>query len=122
MSKTIKKSAQASVTERREAIEVSQLNSMTWISAEQVINQVEDEASTDDTRLTSVSWAMSAADLTVVDSAREWFKSSSLAQRRTYSHGYTSVKANQKRRERSIKGYHPLCQTVNDNIVSYPYL
>merc|ERR1711872_820423 len=41
-----------------------------WISAEQVIKQqVDDAASMDDTTLTSVSWAMSVGDLTIVDAA-----------------------------------------------------
>merc|ERR1711872_74437 len=94
-----------------------------WISAEQVIKQqVDDAASMDDTTLTSVSWAMSVGDLTIVDAAREWFRSSSLAQRTTTSQGPTSVKTIQKMRERIIKGCHPLCQTENNISVAYPYL
>merc|ERR1711915_568219 len=95
-----------------------------WISAEQIIQQQVDDATStmDGTTLTSVSWAMSVGDLTMVDAAREWFRSSSLAQRRTASHGPTSVKTIQKLRERIIKGYHPLCQTENNISVAYPYL
>ena len=83
LSKTIKKTADETKAARKEEFELTHLNNIPWISAEQFVNQV-DAASTDDVTLTSVSWAMSAADLSVVDAAREWFRSSSLAQRRTY--------------------------------------
>ena len=71
---------------------------------------------------TSVSWTMMSMDPTIVDVAQKWFRSSSLAQVRTYTHGSTSLKAITKSRERSIQGYHPLCQTVTDSVMSYPYM
>lgn len=114
----IRKSAHLSRAENDDDTDIQFLNDMPWISAKQVIESV----STADTSLTSVSWAMTALDPSVVYAAKEWFKTSSLAKRRTYSHGSISVKTIFKRRERSMKGYHPLCQTVKESLVTYPYM
>ena len=121
LAKTIRNSAQTSLFERKEVIEMALLDNIPWISAEHVIETQEAETS-EDNSLTSVSWTMMSLDPSVVDAAREWFRSSPLAQRRTYTHGSTTLKAITKRRERSMKGYHPLCQTITDSMISYPYM
>ena len=100
---------------------MSLLDNIPWISAEHVI-ETQEAATMEDTSLTSVSWTMMSLDPSVVDAAREWFRSSPLAQRRTYTHGSTTLKAITKRRERSMQGYHPLCQTITDSMISYPYM
>ena len=120
LTKTIKKTTHISRDDKYDLVLMSSLNSIPWISAEHVIG--DNAPSTDDTSLTSVSWAMTALDQSVVDVARDWFRTSSLAKRRTYSHGSISAKTIQKRRERSLKGYHPLCQTVKDSALAHPYL
>lgn len=120
LTETIRKTAHTSRAEKCEAIEIAFLNDIPWISAELVIG--DNAATTYDTSLTSVTWAMSASDQSVVDAARVWFRSSSLAKRRTYTHGSVSAKTIQKRRERSMKGYHPLCQTVKDSLLPHTYL
>ena len=101
---------------------MSFLNNIPWISAEYVIETEDEASSSQNTSLTSVSWTMAASDRTVEEVAREWFKTSSLAKKRTYTHGSVSAKSIQKRRERSMKGYHPLCQTVKESCVAYPYI
>ena len=121
LAKTIRNSAQTSLVERKEVIEMALLDNIPWISAEHVI-ETQEAATTEDTSLTSVSWTMMSLDPSVVDAAQEWFRSSSLAQRRTYTHGSTTLKAITKSRERSMKGYHPLCQTITDSMISYPYM
>ena len=122
LAKTIRNSAQTSLFARKEVIEMALLDNIPWISAEHVIETQEAETSEDNNSLTSVSWTMMSLDPSVVDAAREWFRSSPLAQRRTYTHGSTTLKAITKRRERSMKGYHPLCQTITDSMISYPYM
>ena len=72
----IQKTADASEVERKEVIETSHLDNMTCISAELVIINVdagtwEDEESSKDAALTSVSWAMLVRNPSVVDAARE---------------------------------------------------
>ena len=122
-SNTLAKTAHISQVEGKYVTKISAINNITWFAAEHVIDT--EEASSDDpSSVTSVSWAMTASDAAVDDAAREWFRSSSLAKRRTYSHGSSiiSVKTIQKRKERIMKGYHPLCQTVKDTIITYPYL
>lgn len=114
----IRNSANIFRVAREDDTDMQFLNDIPWISAKQVIESV----STADTSLTSVSWAMTALDPSVVHAAKEWFKTSSLAKRRTYSHGSISVKTIFKRRERSMKGYHPLCQTIKESLVTYPYM
>lgn len=115
---TIRNTTHITTDEKIDLNELCILNNIPWISAEQVIR----EDATDADTLTSVSWTMTASDQSVVDVARDWFMSSNLAKRRTYTHGSTTAKTIQKRRERSLKGYHPLCQTVKDSSLSYPYL
>ena len=83
-------------SDKYELILMSSLNNSPWISAELVIVDV--SATTEDSSLTSETWAMTASDQSVVDAARDWFRSSSLAKRRTYSHGSITAKTTQKRR------------------------
>ena len=120
LTSTIRDTTHISSDDKNELILMSSLNNSPWISAELVIGDV--SATTVDTSLTSVTWAMTASDQSVVDAARDWFRSSSLAERRTYSHGSITAKTIQKRRERSMNGFHPLCQTVIDNQLAHPYL
>ena len=122
LANTIKSSAQANRSGREDAIEMSYFNNISWISEEYVIETEEVTSDTEKNSLTSVSWAMTASDRSVEDAAREWLKTTSLAKKRTYTHGSVTAKAIQKRRERIIKGYHPLCKTVRGSNVSYPYI
>ena len=120
LTKTIKKTNHISRDDKYDLVFMSSLHTIPWISAEHVIEA--DEPNQQESSLTSVTWAMTASDQSVVDAARDWFRSSSLAKKRTYTHGSISLKTIQKRRERSMKGYHPLCQTVKDSLLAHPYL
>ena len=120
LANSIRKSAHKSRDENKYAIEMSLLGNIPWIGAEHVFEN--EEVSRDDVSVTSVSWAMTTTDPYVEDAAREWFRSSSFSKTRTYTHGSISAKAIYDRRERSMRGYHPLCETVKKNVVTYPYL
>ena len=58
LAKTIRNSAQTSLFERKEVIEMALLDNIPWISAEHVIETQEAETSEDNNSLTSVSWMM----------------------------------------------------------------
>ena len=121
LTKTIKKTNHISRDDKYDLFFMSSLHTIPWISAEHVIEAV--EPNKEESSITSVTWAMTASDQSVVDAARDWFRSSSLSKRRTYTHGSISPKTIEKRRERSMKGYHPLCQTVRDrSLLAHPYL
>ena len=120
LTKTIKKTNHISRDDKYDLVFMSSLHTIPWISAEHVIEAV--EPNKEESSITSVTWTMTASDQSVVDAARDWFRSSSLAKRRTYTHGSISPKTIEKRRERSMKGYHPLCQSVRDSVLAHPYL